>query len=393
MQDPSESDLAGYAEATRLVLAGRHPARDFGFVNPPTYHGSTVLSPTVADLRGHTGRYAYGRRGTPTSEALEEAITALEGGAGTVLCPSGLSAVSTALLSCLSAGDHILVTDSAYGPTRGLCNGLLVRLGIEVTYYDPMIGAVLDALVRPNTRALYLEAPGSLSFEVQDVPALVEVARRHGLTTLLDNTWATPLLFRPHALGVDLSIMAATKYVGGHSDVMLGTVSASPAAWTALKRTHGDMGLCVGPDDVMLGLRGVRTLGVRLKRHEASALAVARWLRQRPEVAQVLHPAFEDCPGHENWRRDFSGSSGLFSIILKPVPEAAVAAFLDSLALFGLGYSWGGFESLAIPFDCTPIRTATAWGPGGPGVRLHIGLEEVDDLIADLEQGLGRLKG
>lgn len=388
-----DEDPLRFKEATRLVLVGRHPARDFGFVNPPVYHGSTVLSRNVAELLGHTGRYAYGRRGTPTSEALEEGVSLLEGGAGTVLCPSGLSACSVALLSCLSAGDHVLVPDSVYRPVRTFCDGVLKRAGVTTTYYDPMLGAGITEHVRSETRALYLEAPGSQSFEVQDVPALVAVARERGLVTLMDNTWATPLLFAPHAFGIDLSIMAGTKYLGGHSDLMLGTVSALPGAWPALKRTHGDMGLCVGPDDIALGLRGLRTLGLRLRQHEASALAVARWLAGRPEVGTVLHPAFEDCPGHAHWKRDFKGSSGLFSVVLRPVPDERVAAFLDSLALFGLGFSWGGFESLAIPFDCRAYRTATRWSPRGPAVRFHIGLEAVEDLIADLEQGIAKLTG
>lgn len=375
---------------TRLVVAGRDPARFDGFVNPPVYHGSTILSPTVEDLLGRTGRYSYARRGTPTSEALEETLGALEGGAGVVLCPSGLSAVSTALLSVLGAGDHVLVTDSAYSPTRHVCSMELKRFGIEVTYFDPLIGAGIEDLVRPNTRAIYCEAPGSLTFEMQDIPAIAEVAHRHGALVLMDNTWASPLFCQAHKLGVDLSIQAGTKYIVGHSDVMLGTISASDRAWPHLKRFYYETGLCVGPDDIYLAMRGVRTMGVRLRHHQQSALTVASWLENHPQVQQVLYPALPSHPGHAIWKRDFSGASGLFSIVLQDGPMSAVAAFLNDLRFFGLGYSWGGFESLAVPFDCTSLRTATRWAPGGPCVRFHVGLETVADLIADLDAGLAR---
>ena len=390
MKKITKADLAAFREDTRLALGGRDPAGFHGFVNPPVYHGSTVLAQSVEELMSRRQRYVYARRGTPTSDAFEEALKGLEGGAGVVLCPSGLSAVATALLAALSAGDHLLMTDSAYGPTRHLCDGVLRRMGIETTYYDPCIGAGIEGLLKPSTKAVYMESPGSLSFEIQDVPAIAEVAHRHGALAILDNTWATPLLFKAHQHGVDISLMAGTKYVLGHSDAMFGTISASSAAWTKVKAFHGDSGLCVGPDDIFLALRGLRTLSLRLRHHEASAMVVARWLKERPEVARVLHPAFEDDPGHVIWKRDFNGSSGLFSIVLAPGPDSAVAAFLDDLKLFGLGFSWGGFESLAIPFDCTGSRTATAWDPGGPAVRLHIGLEDPQDLIADLEAGLAR---
>lgn len=377
---------------TELVIAGRDPERFDGFVNTPIVRGSTVLSPTVADLEGHTGRYSYGRRGNPTVEGLEQALTALEGGAGVVVTPSGLSAVGIALLSVVKAGDHLLVVDTAYQPTRRICNEQLKRFGIETTYYDPLVGAGIESLIRPNTRAIFLESPGSQSFEIQDVPAIVDVARARGIVTLMDNTWATPLFFRPHDFGVDVSIQAGTKYISGHSDINIGTVSASAAVWEQVKLTHGDFGITVAPEDAYLAARGLRTMALRLSRHQQSALTVAQWLAGRPEVLRVLHPALPDATGHALWKRDFKGSSGLFSIILKPVPKAAVAAFLDNLALFGLGYSWGGFESLAIPFDCSSYRSATAWEPGGPGVRLHIGLEDTGDLIADLEQGLAHLR-
>jgi cystathionine beta-lyase len=284
-----------------------------------------------------------------------------------------------------------MVTDSVYQPTRRFCDRVLKRLGITTTYYDPLIGEGIAALLQPNTRAVFVEAPGSLSFEVQDVPAIAAAAHARGALVLMDNTWATPLYFRAFDKGVDLSIQAATKYIGGHSDVMLGTVSANQAVWERLIETVHTIGLCVGPDDIYLGLRGLRTLGVRLAEHDQAGRTVARWLAQRPEIARVLHPALDSCPGHAVWRRDFSGACGLFSIVFKPIPETAVNALLNALTLFGMGASWGGYESLAIPFDCSNIRTATRWAPGGPTVRLHIGLESTDDLIGDLERGFAAL--
>src|SRR6516165_2704426 len=378
---------------TRLVIAGRDAQAYQGFVNPPVYHASTVLYPTAEDQVAHRSRYQYGRRGTPTSDALENALIALEGEAcaGVTLLPSGLAAISTALISAVSAGDHLLVSDSVYRPTRHFCNGVLKRMGVAITYYDPLVGADIGKLFRPNTRAVFVEAPGSQSFEMQDIPAIAKVAHEKGALVLMDNTWATPLYFRPLDYGVDMVIQAGTKYIGGHSDVMLGTVSANAATVARLKNTVRHNGQCEGPDDVYLGLRGLRTLAIRLERHQKSGLAVARWLEQRPEVLRLLHPALPSHPGHAIWKRDFSGASGLFSMVLKPVPQKAYYAFLDSLELFGIGASWGGYESLAIPFDCAPLRTATRWQPGGPTVRFHIGLEAVDDLIADLERGFAAL--
>ena len=378
---------------TRLVVGGRDPFAYHGFVNPPVYHASTVLYPSAEDLIAHRARYQYGRRGTPTSEALEGAIQAIEGPgcAGVALVPSGLSAIATALLAALESGEHLLVTDSAYRPTRTFCDGVLARLGIETTYYDPLIGAGIAGMFRPNTRAVFVEAPGSQSLEMQDVPAIAAAAHERGLTVLMDNTWATPLYFQAFAKGVDLSIQACTKYIGGHSDVMLGTISANASLWPRLKETVTTMGLCVGPDDMYLALRGLRTLGVRVERHRQSALTLARWLRERPEVRRVLHPALEDDPGHAIWRRDFTGSSGLFSVVLEPTGEAAVRALLNALELFGMGFSWGGYESLVILFDCAGYRTATRWAPGGPTLRFHIGLEDPNDLIADLERGFAAM--
>jgi cysteine-S-conjugate beta-lyase len=371
---------------TRLVTSGRDPRAYHGFVNPPVYHASTLLYPTAEDQVAHRARYNYGRRGTPTSEALENALREIEGDgcAGVALLPSGLAAISAALLATARAGDHVLVPDSVYRPTRNFCNGVFKRFGVETTYYDPLIGADIARLFKPNTRVVFVEAPGSQSFEMQDIPAIAKIAHEQNSVVLMDNTWATPLYFRAFEKGIDLSIQAGTKYIGGHSDIMFGCVSANAATLPALKDTVYSMGLCVGPDDMYLALRGLRTLGVRLDRHFQSGLRVARWLEQRPEVLRVMHPALERDPGHKIWKRDFTGACGLFSVVFKPTSEQSVHAFLNELALFGLGYSWGGFESLAILFDCTEYRTATKWAPGGPTVRLHIGLEDPDDLIADL---------
>jgi cystathionine beta-lyase len=374
---------------TRLVTGGRDPFAYHGFVNPPVHHASTVLYRTAEDYLAGRGPYSYARKGTPTSEALSEAIATLEGPecAGVALLPSGVAAISAALLSILAAGDHVLMADSVYQPTRKLCDGLLNRYGVATTYYDPLIGAGIAALLHANTRAIFVESPGSLSFEIQDVPAIAAAAHARGAVVLMDNTWGTSLYFNAFEKGVDLSIQSGSKYIGGHSDLMLGTVSANKATWRRLEDTVFALGLCVGPDDMYLGLRGLRTLGVRLAQHYASGLKVARWFEQRPEVARVLHPALESHPGHAIWQRDFSGACGLFSIVLKPAPEVAVHSFINALRLFGIGASWGGYESLVIPFDCANIRTVTKWAPGGPTVRFHVGLEDVDDLIADLERG------
>ena len=378
---------------TKLVIAGRDTKGQHGFVNPAVYHASTVLYPTAEDQVAHRARYQYGRRGTPTSEALEDALRTLEGEAcaGVALQPSGLAAISTALFAVAGTGDHILVTDSVYRPTRNFCEGLFKRMGVSTTYYDPLIGADIAKLFKPNTKAVFVEAPGSQSFEMQDIPAIAQVAHDKGALVLMDNTWATPLYFRALDKGVDLSIQAGTKYIGGHSDIMFGCVSANAAALPALKATMNSLGLCVGPDDMFLALRGLRTLAVRLARHYQSGLTVARWLERRPEIARVLHPALESDPGHAIWKRDFAGACGLFSIVFKPCAQSAVFAFMNELSLFGMGASWGGYESLQIFFDCTEYRTATKWAPGGPTVRLHIGLEDTGDLIADLERGFAAM--
>jgi cysteine-S-conjugate beta-lyase len=374
---------------TTLVTAGRDTMAQKGFVNPPVVHGSTVLYPTAADLHAHRGEFQYGRHGTPTTRALQDALMALEGPqcAGVGLAPSGLAAITTTLVAVLKAGDHLLVCDNAYRPTRHFCNGLLARYGVETGYFDPLIGAAIGELFKPNTRAVLVEAPGSQSFEMPDIPAIAEVALARGALVIDDNTWATPLFHRSLDQGVDISMQAATKYIGGHSDIMFGTISANARAWPVIAENIRLLGVCAGPDDVFLALRGLRTLGVRLAQHHRSGLEMARWLKARPEVLRVLHPAIESDPGHAIWKRDFTGASGLFSIVLKPAPQQAVDALLDTLKLFGMGYSWGGFESLAIPFNCAGYRTATTWAPGGPALRLHIGLEHVEDLKADLERG------
>jgi cystathionine beta-lyase len=389
----ADATLPPQQAATRLVTAGRDPAAQKGFVNPAVFHGSTVLYPTAEDLHAHRAEYTYGRHGTPTTRALQDVLMGLEGPqcAGVGIAPSGLAAISTTLLSVTKAGDHLLVCDNVYRPSRNFCNGVLARYGVETTYFDPHIGAGIEKLVKPNTRAVLVEAPGSQSFEMPDIPAIAEVAHARGALVIDDNTWATPLYHRSLELGVDISMQAATKYIGGHSDIMFGTISANAKAWPLVQETIRLLGVCAGPDDVFLALRGTRTLGVRLAQHYRAGLEMARWLEQRPEVAQVLHPGLESHPGHAIWKRDFTGASGLFSIVLKPCAQKAVDAMLDTLTLFGMGFSWGGFESLMIPFDCGSYRTATKWTPGGPTLRLHIGLENVDDLKADLERGFAAL--
>lgn len=377
-------------EGTRLVRAGRRRAHSGGIVNPPVWRASTVLFEDTAALRSaepRDGVLRYGRNGTPTTWALSEALTQAEpGAAGTRLYPSGAAAVAGALLAVLKAGDELLMVDSVYGPTRLLCDTLLKRFGVTTTYYDPLIGRGIAGLIGPATRAVFLESPGSLTFEVQDVPGICAVAREHGLVTLLDNTWATPLLFPAIAAGVDLSILACTKYIGGHSDLMLGSVTATPEHWKALDQSHGVLGQTAGPDDIWLASRGLRTLKVRLAAHGDNALTVARWLAEQPQVARVLHPALTDCPGHAHWARDFRGASGLFAVELRGGDAQAAARLVDRLTLFGIGYSWGGFESLALPVE--PRRTATSPFWKGPLVRLHIGLEDPEDLVRDLEAAL-----
>lgn len=389
--------MKGRRPDTKLVEGGRRKEWRGRTVNPPVHRASTILFDSVAEMRAAApefGKYYYGLHGTPTHWAIAEALSGLEpGAAGTFLYPTGLAAVTAALLSVLSAGDELLMADNAYGPTRRFCDGMLKRYGVTTHYYDPLIGAGISELIGERTRAVFLESPGSLTMEVQDVPAICAAAKGRGVATLLDNTWATPLFFPAIAAGVDLSILAGTKYVGGHSDVMLGSVTATLEWYPRLERTSWDLGQSVSPDDAWLCSRGLRTMGVRLRQHESSALRIARWLEEQPQVAAVLHPALPDCPGHALWTRDFKGSSGLFSFVLKGGGDPERTRFLEALELFGLGYSWGGYESLVVPADPERIRTATRWAAEGPLVRLQIGLEDPGDLIEDLAAGLARWEG
>jgi cystathionine beta-lyase len=375
---------------TIAVSAGRMSREHFGVVNTPVYRASTILYPNLAAERAHDMPYTYGRRGTPITRSLEDAINALEGGARTIIAPSGLNAVALAMLSVCGAGDHLLMADSCYQPTRAFCDKTLKRFGVTTTYYDPCIGAGIEALFRPNTKAVFCESPGSLTFEVQDVPAIAAVAHARGASVLLDNTWATPIFYNALAHGADLSIQAATKYIGGHADVLIGYVTANESHAERLVETHGNMGLYASGDDCYLALRGVRTLPTRLKRHQETAMKLATWFAARPEVARVLYPALPGDPGYEIWKRDFTGATGLFGVVLKPASENALSAFIDGLAHFGIGYSWGGYESLIVPSNIA--RTAKQFKAEGPVIRIHAGLEDPDDLIADLEAGLARLK-
>ena len=381
---------------TLLVEAGADVEMEFDIVNPAVSRASTVLFPTLdAFNKRHDRRYtgsAYGIHGTPTNFALAEAVTALEGGHRTLVVSSGLAAVTLSLLAFLDPGDHLLMVDTVYGPGRSFCENILRRFGVEFSYYDPLIGDRIGSLMRPNTRVVYLESPGSLTFEVQDVPAIATEARARGAKVLLDNTWATPLYFKGFQHGVDVSIHAATKYISGHSDLVLGLiVSGDDAAFRKIKDTAASFGDCAAPDVCYLALRGLRTLSVRLRHHQQSALRVAQWLQGRPEIARVLYPALPDDPGHALWKRDFRGAAGLFGVVLRTDSERAVAAMVDGLALFRIGASWGGFESLIVPAQPGIQRTAVPWREGGYLVRINVGLEAVDDLIADLEAGLARL--
>ena len=375
---------------TKLSSLGRKSGDHFGVVNTPVYRASTILYPNVAALDAHDMPFTYGRRGNPTLKSLEEAINELEGATRTLFVPSGLNAVATAILSVCVSGDHLLMADTCYGPSRAFCDKTLKRFGVETTYYDPLIGAEIERLFRPNTRAVFCESPGSLTFEVQDVPAIARVAHARGASVLLDNTWATPLLYPALSHGVDLSIQAVTKYVGGHADLMMGYVAANESHAARLLEFHGNSGLYVSGDDCFLALRGLRTLAVRLKRHQETALTLTRWLQARPEVSRVLYPALESDPGHAIWKRDFKGACGLFGVVLKPATHKAVSAMLDGLAHFGLGFSWGGYESLAVPADIK--RTAKTFDAEGPVIRIHAGLEDAGDLISDLTRGFERLR-
>ncbi|MGH7046205.1 MAG: cystathionine beta-lyase [Stellaceae bacterium] len=393
----SDDRPRNYRKDTLLTHLGRHPEAQHGAVNPPVYHASTILSASMADWEAKhdpAKRFdivRYGLLGTPTTFALEEAVAAIEGGYRAMLMSSGLAAITAPLEACLKCGDHLLMVDSAYGPARNFCDKVLTRSGVATTYYDPLIGEGIARLMRPNTTVVYVESPGSLTFEVQDVPAIAAAAHAAGAKVLMDNTWASPWLFPSFARGVDVSIHAATKYIVGHSDVMLGAVITTEEMYLPVRTMAADLGHCAGPDDAYYALRGLRTLSVRLERHQKNALAVARWLQTRPEVVRVLYPALPDDPGHALWQRDFFGASGLFGVVLQPAPKRAVHALIDALDLFGIGASWGGFESLILPTTPARIRSATRWEPEGPTLRLHIGLEDPQDLIEDLERGFHAL--
>ncbi len=394
-QRPPRPELSDQGFATRLTHAGRGPGFSEGVVNPPVWRASTILFETLADLDAaiaapDKGLY-YGRRGTPTQWALEDALTGLEpGAAGTKLFPSGVAAITTALLAVVKAGDHVLITDSAYEPTRLFADQILKRFGVTTGYFDPNIAAGIADLIQPNTSAIMLESPGSLSFEIQDVPAITAAARARGVVTMLDNTWATPLRLQPLALGCDISLQALTKYIGGHSDLMMGSATANAALWPRLRAATYRLGHTVSADDSALALRGLRTLSLRLDRQEASALAIARWLETHPAIDRVWHPALRSHPGHALWQRDFSGSTGLFSFVLKRGSRRHTAALIDGLAHFGIGFSWGGYESLALPVELDGIRSLPQTPLPGPIIRLSIGLEDPADLIPDLTAGLAR---
>ncbi|MCI2964021.1 cystathionine beta-lyase [Shewanella sp. N2AIL] len=383
-------------QATQIVSLGRDKKWTKGVINPPVFRASTIVFETMDEMRHAAknktnGEMFYGRRGTPTHFSFQAAIAELEGGVGTALYPSGAAAISAALLSFLKTGDHLLMVDSVYEPTRDLCTHILGGFGIETTYYNPLIGAGIGDLIRPNTKVLFLESPGSITMEVQDVPTLCRIAHEHGLITMLDNTWASPINSKPFEMGVDISIQAATKYIVGHSDVMIGTATANEKYWPQLREHSYLMGQTTSPDDVYLAARGLRTLGVRMAQHEKNALQVANWLETRPEVDHLRHPAFDTCPGHEFFKRDFSASNGLFSFVLKQGDADAVTALVENMSHFKMGFSWGGYESLILGiFGIEKIRSATKWDASKPLIRLHIGLEDPADLIADLSAGFDR---
>lgn len=387
----SKNGGKGRRPATQLVHLGRDPAAQHGFVNTPVYRGSTVLFPTLEALKKRTQPYTYGRRATPTTRALEDALTELAGGEATILLPSGLNAVTAALLAFVQAGDEILMVDTVYQPTRAFCDGLLTRLGVKTVYYDPIIGKQIANLITARTRLVFVESPGSQTFEMQDIPAIAEAAHARGLYVIADNTWASPFFCQPLALGADVVIEALTKHVVGHADANLGAVTANGRAARMIDNAKEWLGTSVGSEEAYLALRGLRTLHVRLRHHHEAGLAMAQWLAKRPEIARVLHPGLESDPGHSLWARDYTGACGLFAAILKPVSEKALGAFLDGLELFGMGYSWGGYESLIIPFDPRSYRTATNWTAEGPAIRLHIGLDDIADLQDDLTAAFARL--
>ena len=385
---------------TLITTAGRHPDKNHGIVNPPVYHASTIVAPTLADFnerrkhRWEKGVFTYGRQGTPTHEALEEAVSALLGGDRAVAMSSGLAAINAAILAFVEKGDHVLMVDTVYGPTRRFCDKFIGRFGVSTTYYDPAIGAGIRDLIRDNTKVVYVESPGSLTFELQDVRAIADEAHKRGCIVIIDDTWSSGVFFKPFEHGADVSAIAATKYIVGHSDAMMGIVTTTNELWPRVRQSASDLGANSGPDDIYLALRGLRTIGVRMRQHHQNGLALARWLQRRPEVERVLHPGLPEDPGHALWKRDFTGASGLFGVVLKPVSEKAIAAMLDGLNLYGMGASWGGFESLILLTHPAESRTIQKkkWEESGPTLRIHAGLEDLDDLIADLDRGFARLR-
>ncbi len=381
---------------TQLSHSGRNPQSHSGTINTPVFRASTIVFP---DLETYSTRPAddyktprYGIHGNPTTWALEDAVAKMEGGHNAVAVGSGLAAIVAALCAFVKAGDHVLIADSVYGPTRTFCDKRLKSFGVDIQYYDPLIGANIKSLIKSNTKAIYCEAPGSLSFEMQDIPAIAAVAHAHDIPVLADTTWGTPYFFRSFAHGVDVSIHAATKYIVGHSDVMMGIIVTNEKYWLPVRRSVAEYGYCSNADECYLALRGFRTIGVRMKQQMASAIKVAQWLERRAEVNRVLFPALESDPGHAIWKRDFDGAASLFSMVLKPVSQQQVTAFVNALKLFGIGSSWGGYESLVTTPNIAPLRTATKWQDEGPVIRLHIGLEDTDDLLADLEQALAKMR-
>ncbi|MDV9033037.1 cystathionine beta-lyase [Pseudomonas sp. RAC1] len=386
-------DRKKFHSETLLAHSGRIHDQVGGTVNTPVYRGSTLLFPTVDDLKSVYGTLnTYGRHGNPTTRSLEKALCELEGAFGAMLTPSGLTAVTTSLMATLKPGDHLLMTDSVYDPTRAFCDETLARFGVETTYYDPGLGADISHLIRDNTRVVFVESPGSLTFDIQDIPAIAKVAHAHDALVILDNTWGTPVNFASFQHGVDISVHAATKYIVGHSDVLMGVIMTTEALYGQVRGYYKQIGLTVSADDAYLALRGLRTLSTRLERHQRNAMIIADWLHGQPEVAQILYPALPDAPGHDLWKRDFTGACGLFGVRLHETSETAVHAMLDGMELFGMGFSWGGFESLILLTNPAPHRTATRWESNGPLLRLHIGLENPEDLIADLNSGFERLR-
>lgn len=390
----SEQERLGFD--TRAVHNGRDPGLQGGMVNAPVYHGSTVIYATLEELElsrlehDAKGKVVYGRLGSPSTFALENAMADLENGFGSISVSSGLAAVTTSILAFAGSGDHVLMADTVYGPTRAFCDSFLGKIGVDVTYYDPLVGENIESMIKSNTKLIFMESPGSMTFEIQDVPKIVSIANKYDVTTALDNSWATPLFYKPLDFGVNLSVTAATKYIVGHADAMLGLITTDEKSFYLVKKCRDLLGQSLAPDDVYLGTRGMRTLAVRVRQHQHQALALAEWLSGHDEVLEVLHPAFANCPGHDIWARDFKGSTGLFSFIIKPRPKKALANMLDHMKLFSMGFSWGGFESLIVPQYPEKSRTATSWERQGQVMRVHVGLEDIEDLISDMESGLRR---